>query len=164
MLLTVTQLLVLFTREWLEYISIKADDIRSTQYCPIFQSWPLCCAWVEVLCAGVSESSRTESIMKYMLTTINTRKATKRVKAPKQTSMTHKIAIQLHLVAESCTICSSRSRRPVRKLSDTPSYFHISDLLYLVHDIQCLQHQLSVEVSSLKRDTRNEHFLEQNRK
>jgi hypothetical protein len=27
---------------------------------------------------------------------------------------THKIAIQLHLVAESCTICSSRSRRPVR--------------------------------------------------
>jgi len=27
-----------------------------------------------------------------------------------------------HLVAESCTICSSRSRRPVRKLLDTPSY------------------------------------------
>jgi hypothetical protein len=25
-------------------------------------------------------------------------------------------------VAESCTICSSRSRRPVRKLLDTPSY------------------------------------------
>jgi hypothetical protein len=38
------------------------------------------------------------------------------------TSMTHKIAIQLHLVAESCTICSSRSRRPVPKLLDTPSY------------------------------------------
>jgi hypothetical protein len=33
-----------------------------------------------------------------------------------------KIAIQLHLVAESCTICSSRSRWPVRELSDTPSY------------------------------------------
>jgi hypothetical protein len=31
-------------------------------------------------------------------------------------------AIQLHLVAESCTICSSHSRRPVRKLLDTPSY------------------------------------------
>jgi len=30
--------------------------------------------------------------------------------------------IQLHLVAESRTICSSRSRRPVRKLLDTPSY------------------------------------------
>jgi hypothetical protein len=40
----------------------------------------------------------------------------------KFTRMTHKIAIQLHLVAESCTICSSRSRRPVRKLLDTPSY------------------------------------------
>jgi hypothetical protein len=38
------------------------------------------------------------------------------------TILTHKIAIQLHLVAESCTICSSRSRRPVRKLLDTPSY------------------------------------------
>jgi hypothetical protein len=33
-----------------------------------------------------------------------------------------KIATQLHLVAESCTICSSRSRRPVRELLDTPSY------------------------------------------
>jgi hypothetical protein len=36
-----------------------------------------------------------------------------------------KIVIQLHLVAESCTICSSRSRRPVRKLLDTPSYLDI---------------------------------------
>jgi hypothetical protein len=36
--------------------------------------------------------------------------------------LAHKIAIQLHLVAESCTICSSRFRRPVRKLLDTPSY------------------------------------------
>jgi hypothetical protein len=36
--------------------------------------------------------------------------------------LTHKIAIQLHLVAESSTICSSRSRRPVRKLLDTTSY------------------------------------------
>jgi hypothetical protein len=34
--------------------------------------------------------------------------------------LTHKIAIQLHLVAESCNICSSRSRRPVRKLLGTP--------------------------------------------
>jgi hypothetical protein len=38
------------------------------------------------------------------------------------TRLTHKIAIQLHLVAESCTICSSRSKRPVRKLLDTLSY------------------------------------------
>jgi len=29
---------------------------------------------------------------------------------------------QLHLVADSCTIWSCRSRRPVRKLLDTPSY------------------------------------------
>jgi hypothetical protein len=42
----------------------------------------------------------------------------------KLTSLTHEIAIQLHLVAESCTICRSRSRRPVRKLLDTPSYEH----------------------------------------
>jgi hypothetical protein len=42
--------------------------------------------------------------------------------AAKLTRLTHKIAIQLHLVAESCTSCSSRSRWPVRKLLDTPSY------------------------------------------
>jgi len=40
----------------------------------------------------------------------------------KLTRLTHKIAIQLQLVAESFTTCSSRSRRPVRKLLDTPSY------------------------------------------
>jgi len=40
----------------------------------------------------------------------------------KFTRLTHKIAIQLHLVAQSYTISSSRSRRPVRKLLDTPSY------------------------------------------
>jgi hypothetical protein len=38
------------------------------------------------------------------------------------TRLTHKMAIQLHLVAESCTICNSCSRRPVRKLLDTLSY------------------------------------------
>jgi hypothetical protein len=38
------------------------------------------------------------------------------------TILTHKIAMQLHPVAESSTICCSRSRRPVRKLLDTPSY------------------------------------------
>jgi hypothetical protein len=36
--------------------------------------------------------------------------------AAKLTRLTHKIAIQLHLVAESFTICNSRSRRPVPKL------------------------------------------------
>jgi hypothetical protein len=38
--------------------------------------------------------------------------------AAKLTRLTHKIAIQLHLVAESCNISSSRSRRPVRKILD----------------------------------------------
>jgi len=41
--------------------------------------------------------------------------------AAKLTKLTHKIAIQLHLVTESYTICSSRPRRSVRKLLDTPS-------------------------------------------
>jgi hypothetical protein len=74
---------------------------------------------------GVSKSFRTESITKYTLTTINTRlEATQRVMAAKLTIMTHKIAIQLHEVAESCAICSSRSRWPVRKLLDEPSYIY----------------------------------------
>jgi len=41
--------------------------------------------------------------------------------AAKLTRLTHKITIRLHLVAESCTICSSRCRQAVRKLLDTPS-------------------------------------------
>jgi hypothetical protein len=41
--------------------------------------------------------------------------------AAELTRLTHKITIKLHLVAESCTICSSRSRRLVRKLLDTPA-------------------------------------------
>jgi len=43
--------------------------------------------------------------------------------AAKLTILTHTVAIQLHLVAGSSTICSSRSRRLVRKLLDTPSYY-----------------------------------------
>jgi hypothetical protein len=59
----------------------------------------------------------------YTLTTINTPwEATQRVMTAKLTKVTHKITIQLHLVAESYTICSSRGRRPVRKLLDTPLY------------------------------------------
>jgi len=37
------------------------------------------------------------------------------------TGLTHKTAIQQHLLAQSYTNCSSRSRRPVRKLLDTRS-------------------------------------------
>jgi hypothetical protein len=45
--------------------------------------------------------------------------------AAKLTRLTHKIAIQLHLAAESCTICNSHSRRPVRKLLNIPSYIDV---------------------------------------
>jgi hypothetical protein len=38
------------------------------------------------------------------------------------TGLTYKIAVQLHLVVESCTIYSSHSRRPVLKLLGTPSH------------------------------------------
>jgi hypothetical protein len=39
------------------------------------------------------------------------------------TRLTHKMAIELYLMAESSTSCSSRSRRPVRKLLNTSWYF-----------------------------------------
>jgi len=45
--------------------------------------------------------------------------------AAKPTRLIHRIPIQLHLLAESCNICSSHSRQPVRKLLDTLSYVHI---------------------------------------
>jgi hypothetical protein len=50
--------------------------------------------------------------------------------AAKLTRLTHKIAIQLHLVANSCTICSSRSRQPVRKILVTPSYTIPSQFIF----------------------------------
>jgi len=48
--------------------------------------------------------------------------------AEKLTRLTHKIAIQLHLVAE-----NSRSRRPVRKILDTPSYIGIKCVVYIAN-------------------------------
>jgi len=57
-------------------------------------------------------------------TTTNTHwEATQRVMAAKLSILTHKIAIQLHLVTERCTICSSLSRRPDRKLWTQPRIF-----------------------------------------
>jgi len=44
------------------------------------------------------------------------------VMAATLTRLSHKIAIQLCIVTESCIIDSSRSRQPVRKFLDTPSY------------------------------------------
>jgi hypothetical protein len=59
--------------------------------------------------------------------------------AAKLTRLTHKTAIQLQVMAESCTICSSRSRRTVRQLLDTPSQTEILPLyvvkLYLIASI-----------------------------
>jgi len=76
---------------------------------------------------GVTKSFRTESITKYRLTFGITRwEATKRVMAARLTRPTHKIVIQLHLVAESRTICSSSSRQSVQKILDTPSYIMFS--------------------------------------
>jgi len=42
--------------------------------------------------------------------------------AAKLTGLAHKIVKELHLVAESCIICTSHSRQPVWKLLHTPSY------------------------------------------
>jgi len=53
--------------------------------------------------------------------------------AAKLTRLTHKLAIKLHLVADSCTI--SHSRRPVRKLSDTPLHSSIWIICLLFHVI-----------------------------
>jgi hypothetical protein len=97
-----------------------------------------------VIYDGASKSVWTESITKW--TIISTRwEATQNFKVAKLTRLTHKIAIQLHLVAELCTICNSRSRRLVRKLLDTPSYSPkniIFDSPYRIeHDYNLLQIQ-----------------------
>jgi hypothetical protein len=72
---------------------------------------------------GVSKSFWTESIRVYMLTFgISRLESTQRVMAVNLTRLTHKMAIQLNLVAEGCTICSLGSGWQVRKLLDTLSY------------------------------------------
>jgi len=48
--------------------------------------------------------------------------------AERLTRLTYKIAIPLHLVAESCTIYSYHARWPVRKLLDTPSYVFLPEI------------------------------------
>jgi hypothetical protein len=45
--------------------------------------------------------------------------------AAKFTELTHKMEIQQHLAAENCIICTSRSRRLVRKLLDHPLIYVI---------------------------------------
>jgi len=51
--------------------------------------------------------------------------ATQRVMAAKLTILTHKIVTHLHPVAESYDTCSSRSRRPVLELFNTPLYIQL---------------------------------------
>jgi len=53
------------------------------------------------------------------------------IMATKLARLTHKIALQLHLVAESSTIWSSRPRRPVLKFLDTPSYVQ-TNMIYVM--------------------------------
>jgi hypothetical protein len=60
--------------------------------------------------------------------------ATQIVMAAKLTGLAHKITIQLHLVTESCTICNSGSRWPVRKLLDTASYTDINIYCFFVRE------------------------------
>jgi hypothetical protein len=72
-----------------------------------------------------------------MLTRNTCWEATQRVMVAKLSRLTHKIVIQLHIVAESCVIFSPRSRRPVRKLLDTPSYVAIITDLELLIQIVC---------------------------
>jgi len=68
---------------------------------------------------GAPKNFWTESI-KYMLTFgISRWDATQRAMAAKLTRLTHKIEIQLYLVAESHNTCSSHSRQPAQKLLDT---------------------------------------------
>jgi hypothetical protein len=69
--------------------------------------------------------------------------------AAKLTRLNHKIAIQLHLVAESYTISSSRSRRPFRKLLDTPWYVLVQDGSIL-HKIWYVQHDTDEPVLRFK--------------
>jgi hypothetical protein len=72
---------------------------------------------------GVSKSFRTESNNEiYAYNKKHSLRSNTKGYSSKTHRLTHEKAIQLHLVAENCTIYRSRYRRPVRKLLDTPSY------------------------------------------
>jgi hypothetical protein len=55
--------------------------------------------------------------------------------AAKPTRLTHKLVIQLHLVAESYTICSSHSTQPIQKLLDTTSYYYPPIYVYIFIEV-----------------------------
>jgi hypothetical protein len=71
--------------------------------------------------------------------------------AAKLIRLTYKIAIQLHLVAETRSVCSSRSRWPVRILLDTPSYVTDWQQCVLTVSIRALKDgpDLRISISAL---------------
>jgi hypothetical protein len=71
--------------------------------------------------------------------------------AAKLTRLTHKIAIQLRLVAKSCTICNSRSRRPVRKLLDTLSSQFLLKIRSWITIIRCFYSLLTQQYFKVMR-------------
>jgi hypothetical protein len=105
------------------YNFFNFSKIINIFFCPVTFMSLLKWRYIYTIYEGVCRSFRTELMTKYTLTTINTSsEATQRIIAAKLNSLTHKTAIQLRLMAESCTICSSRSRRPARKLLAIPLY------------------------------------------
>jgi hypothetical protein len=67
------------------------------------------------------------------------------------TRLTHKIAIQLHLVAENCTTCSSRSRRSVRKLFGYTLVHHVK-MKHLNHGVRVYTGATIFDATSKKLD------------
>jgi hypothetical protein len=82
----------------------------------------ICCGQPQHLRRRIQKSPDWVDSEIYAYNNKHSLKATQEVTVAKLTRLTHKITIQLDLVAERFNICSSRSRRPVRKLLDTPSY------------------------------------------
>jgi len=115
---------------------------------------------------GVSKSSWTELITKYILAFgIAHWEVTQRIMMAKLTRLTHNIVIQLHLVAESCTICNSCSRWLVWKLLDTPLYSSTHYLLWLFYDMKNVwnHHQWSL-YNNLWTDWARKHYMAWKRK
>jgi hypothetical protein len=101
-------------------VSMQADRIRQSSYWGNFSTvFYLNLWWV---CIQGCIQKFLDRVNNKINNSNTCWEATQRVLVAKLIRLTHKIAIQLHLVAESCTICSSCSRWPVRKLLDTPSY------------------------------------------
>jgi hypothetical protein len=130
------------TSTWI-FITVRTSNLSSGLCAAIFYRL------TESLPKNVmSKSFRTKSTRKYRLT-INTRwEATKIIMAVKLTRLTHKMTIQLQLVAENCTICSSRARWPVRKLLDIPSYVFVTS--YLDTHSDNFTFRLSTNVSTIQ--------------